>query len=99
MDVLDLLDMTEEEQTVECEKYGRQFTESLADLAFRMRDEVCDGFGLRYNWNIALKEVWNKSCTQHQKACYISANGWWIEKSKPIHWIVAAIKAKELAGK
>lgn len=65
----------------------RILRESTADLAFRLRDEVIDKYGV-YAWREA-KEVMglfgNKRTTDK----------WWQEFAQPIYWIVAALLAKE----
>ena len=57
---------------------------SLADLAFRLRDED------KYNFVFGLVEVW-----QHLKnEMGTPSPGEMIRDSKPIHWIIAALIAK-----
>lgn len=62
---------------------------NLPGLAFRLRDEAKS-----YNWNLWLdstKEVWR---SVHK---YWTYEQFWMAKSKPIHWIIAALIAKQLA--
>ena len=117
MDVLEILDMTEEEQ---CRYLAKLFQKRyfdtdkwpewygicdilihntfpgrkviLADLAFRMRDEVLSmPEGYRY-WEIAKQNISIYYLDEkHNWKVY------WGDRESPIHWIVAALKAKELA--
>ena len=60
--------------------------ESLADLAFRLRDEVVFS-----RWQDGLEIVRN-----HYRPSHITLVAWALS-AKPIHWIIAALIAKELA--
>ena len=62
---------------------------SLADLAFRMRDEAVGNYGSDI-WFDAVNVVCN-----HYPEMKWSLPTWDIE-SQPIHWIIAALIAKEL---
>ena len=116
MDVLEILDMTEEEQ---CRYLAKLFQKRyfdtdkwpewygicdilihntfpgrkviLADLAFRLRNEAVKRDITKYidAENIVKAYVLTKT--------RIAIN--WSYDSQPIHWIVASIKAKELAKK
>ncbi len=92
-DLLKVLDMSEDEQYLwvknwqdkNCIKNRAMAFISLADLAFRLRDEVVTNQG---------EIAWHKAevivCEYMGKAtCWISHYG------QPIHWIIAALKAKE----
>ena len=104
--LLAVLDMTEEEQTsylievaennLDDEWWNKYFYGhiSLADLAFRMRDEANRLKTLKY----AQRKVWEK--TEYEKAQPFKPMNpmvWWLDFSQPIHWIIAALIAKELA--
>ena len=100
MDYLKLLDMTEQEQRKwlvlhHILKYKQPQPnqirwESLADLAFRLRDEAVQ---LCISWEKAKEDVWVYVC--HKKPdVEISYIGFWTNLAKPIHWIVAALIAK-----
>ena len=69
--------------------------ESLADCAFRLRDEVGDGMAiddLNKQFDIF------KMCCKGAKNPQIPINDlfttWWTLHSKPIHWIQAALLAQ-----
>jgi len=64
---------------------------SLADLAFRLRDEVIQTLGKDY-WRDAWEEIWIKI-----KGLTRENYMWGFYKAQPIHWIIAALIAKELA--
>ena len=97
-DLLKILDMSEDEQInwLMDKDYmpnyyvgmrGRKHDDSLADLAFRLRDEAK---GHSWNgWLDATKEVWK---TIHK---YWTYEQFWMSQAKPIHWIIAALIAKE----
>jgi hypothetical protein len=103
MDVLEILDMTEEEQAhwiVEWLEYNGQKGDlerynrcelSLADLAFRMRNEAVRNY--KKEWDRAIVTIQIKYATSN------NYGSWWQNMSQPIHWIVAALKAKEIAKK
>ncbi len=63
---------------------------SLADLAFRLRDEVVNSSNLWPEiWNEALRLVARK----YKKT---QKDEWFVDSAQPIHWIIAALIAKEL---
>lgn len=71
-------------------------TESLADLAFRLRDEVVDDESCSWDcWKKALKAVYQKA---KSKEVLDYLWDWWVDLSQPIHWIVASLIAKELSN-
>ena len=85
-----LLDMTEDEQVdwlwdMDILKPN----ESLADLAFRLRDEAVNHQG----WGEAIKDVCDY--WQGKNNTGITLSGFWIHRAKPIHWIIAALIALE----
>lgn len=84
----------------------------FADLAFRLRDEVVgrkynigvvpDFRGTNtfpecpdslFRWYEAQQEIDNHLKTWRWPG---KADAWWHEQSQPIHWIIAALMAKEL---
>ncbi len=91
-ELLKLLDMSEDEQKEWCVLYTNMrlyefpdtFAESLADLAFRLRDEAVVKYG---------DLVWHKAVV---KICgYMwKETAWFKNYGKPIHWIIAALIAK-----
>ena len=91
--LLKILDMTEEEQyrwaVGKYSKYLARYPQSsLADLAFRLRDEAMSSSNLRK----ALLDVHQKAeGPQNREQDY----GFWFLRAKPIHWIIAALIAKE----
>lgn len=63
---------------------------TLADLAFRLRDEVTSSSDLWPEiWNEALRLV----AAKYRKT---QKDEWFVDKAQPIHWIIAALIAKEL---
>jgi hypothetical protein len=80
--------MSEDEQLLWCaENAGFDMLDAtLADLAFRLRDEAV-GYN-RNRWIDALRTVWKYS---HN---YRTSKQFWMIESKPIHWIIAALIAK-----
>ncbi len=91
-DLLKILEMSEAEQVVWCEKPengNRGFGESLAEVAFRLRDEVRREKG---NYDHAVYIVFNY---EKQKNKYDNVFYWMAYIAKPIHWIIAALIAKE----
>jgi hypothetical protein len=65
---------------------------SLADLAFRLRDEMLKME--HYAPFEARRLVGNYTTKSHSIEI---SEYWWACKVKPIHWIIAALIAKELA--
>lgn len=106
MNPLDLLDMSEEEQVkwLHAEGILKSLGQVgylsvndrflLAELAFRLRDEATSN--LMY-WDSAKIEVWQYYCEHEHRDIQLEL--FWVDWSRPIHWIVAAIKAKQLAEK
>lgn len=72
----------------------KPITESLATLAFRLRDEAVKKDS--YIWTEACVNVFRKVCSDWDERSF---DVWWQDNSRPIHWIIAALIAKELAGK
>lgn len=70
---------------------GMKGTESLADLAFRLRDEV------RYLGNKKDKYFFEARAIVCRKSSATVAGIWFSRDAQPIHWIIAALIAKELA--
>jgi len=66
---------------------------SLADLAFRLRDEVDPCFWYAASYNVAI----HSGLIKDSRCKGFSVFGFY--ESKPIHWIIAALIAKELADK
>ena len=102
-ELLAVLDMPEAEQAVWCEakEHGnRQMGESLADLAFRLRDEVRKAAwgeqGKFYTKGIIqiYAKATNYPVDWSENQMY---DTWFVHFAQPIHWIVAALKAKKLA--
>ena len=84
--LLEVLNMGEDEQDRWCAiNTNRKGWEHLADLAFRLRDEVIKE-GL--DWDDALILVWKilGRSMKYQTFCKYY--------TKPIHWIIAALIAK-----
>ena len=75
----------------------------LADLAFRLRDEAIRKHTGQL-WQ-AMILVMNQDATPQQvydsfhEDGVITNQSWWILYANAIHWIIAALIAKELAGK
>lgn len=61
---------------------------TLADLAFRLRDEAC-GYSCEDYYN-GLITVYNHVYAKK----YVSFYAFWTYQAKPIHWIIAALIAK-----
>ncbi len=92
-ELLKVLDMSEEDQWVFCAQHCKKPIESLADLAFRLRDEV-------------LNKVNGILATHALQVVYFYVSGipsgwtdkmvleWFSFSAKPIHWIIAALIAK-----
>jgi len=75
---------------------------SLADLAFRLRDEVSLGQWpalakayecVRNKW---CNDTWTQRHEQGFNKKHISSSLFWLFHSRPIHWIVASLIAQEL---
>jgi hypothetical protein len=86
---LKVLDMNEDEQVDWLwDRNILKPNESLADLAFRLRDEAVKKDWMY--WEIACCQVWQ--ATPHK---YNYNPGRFGSRAKPIHWIIAALIAKE----
>jgi hypothetical protein len=71
---------------------GGYMDTSLADLAFRLRDEAVSDLPERNaaeKWESALKAV-----CKHI-GIYLPIDEWFVDHAQPIHWIIAALIAKE----
>ena len=110
-DLLKILDMSEDEQWEWCVKNVKEKTigESLADLAFRLRDKAVSKY--YNNWCKAKEIVWLHKNTDAQRYVDIvdGLDGaddriigrraiFFSNQAKPIHWIIAALIAKEKAN-
>lgn len=74
-----------------CEDYEIEI--SLADLAFRLRDETD-----RHDWETGLFEIYEYLASKQPKKKMLYTFGFWKTAfAQPIHWISAALKAKKLA--
>ncbi len=88
-DLLKVLDMSEDEQLVWTLKIGhgdRHINESLADLAFRLRDEAAEKDWV--GWQVSSCYVWE--ATHDSEYC----PGKFGNRAKPIEWVIAALIAK-----
>lgn len=65
----------------------------VADLAFRLRDEI--GEGRMFDDLNCEEAVYKYRVKENYRPEMFTS--WWICHSKPIHWIIAALIAKELA--
>ena len=86
-ELLAVLDMPEEEQEEWCrdKTMPYRWRESLADLAFRLRDEAVVNQG-EVAWHRAVVKV----CDYMGKRIV-----WFKGYAQPIHWVIAALIAKE----
>ena len=99
-ELLKVLDITKEEQWVWCAKNIKAVGESLADLAFRLRDEAENKEGLW--WSGGLSKVFFYLAHSPERFDLSSEDRmrqfqWFGTKAKPIHWIIAALIAKEMS--
>ena len=103
--LLAVLDMSEDEQdywTVENTDRGIRGGnyESLADLAFRLRDEIRSKVNYSCWMNAketVAKAIWSKH-KWHKRGSYkylTSIYTFWTNQAQPIHWIIAALIAKD----
>ena len=94
-ELLAVLDLPEGEQWIwVSENYKDKFW-SLADLAFRLRDEAAN---MRYSKLVsAMEKVAMKSAKALTSYDMEGFNEWFAMVAKPIHWIIAALISKELA--
>ncbi len=92
-ELLKVLGMTNvKKQTFLIYKYGGiEPTESLADLAFRLRDEVCKTESGCERYYAALEDIYKHR--KIQKQCQ-SFNAWMTYRIAPIDMIIAALIAK-----
>ena len=67
---------------------------SLADLVFRLRDEAIKL--PNYLWAKATKLVYEYTNPASATNFYLAAS-YFADKAQPIHWIIAALIAKELS--
>jgi hypothetical protein len=69
---------------------------SLADLAFRLRDEAVIKYGDKGQtpWTLATAIVWGH-CTGPARD--VSFGDWWLNEARPIHYIIAYIIAALIA--
>ena len=85
--------MTWQDEESEC-PVPDGISESLADLAFRLRNEV----DIDLFW-VGMIQVMNKAATKEQVYAgrgFVETNAdWWWKYARPIHWIIAALIAKE----
>lgn len=66
----------------------KEIAKCLADLAFRLRDEAMSS---RYLYSALLDVHQKAEGPQNRKQDF----GFWFLRAKPIHWIIAALIAKE----
>ena len=98
-ELLKVLDMGEDEQHDWCARSPecRMGNESLPDLAFRLRDEVCkESYGID-NYRNALIEVyseWDKKQNLHAQTV-VTFMAWLVAFIEPIDRIIAALITKE----
>ena len=103
-DLLKVLDMSEKEQYIWLFGAGiihhhptnENQIESLADLSFRLRGEIAVSHDIQW----AYAEVYNKAggyklrpYETHDPTTIMWI--WYATRAKPIHWIIAALIAKE----
>ena len=102
-ELLKVLDMSEDEQRVWLSKRmtvdkGKISDWSLADLAFRLRDEIIVNEQGKMAWFNALFELneyigGSEQCTE--KSMPFDEDRWMCYYGKPIHFIITALKAME----
>jgi hypothetical protein len=73
--------------------YTYSYSGSLADLAFKLRDEAKEYQTLAE----ALELVWDY--WQGQNRTGLTFDGFWIHRAQPIYWIVASLIGRELSEK
>ncbi len=91
--------MPKDKQWEWCVKNVKAAGESLADLAFRLRDEVVNN-DLKNEtgwWCEAEYEVFLYLGYPEEEEEDIGLDTWCCMYAEPIHWILAALIAKELA--
>ena len=95
-----VLEMPEERQLKWAQKNlmessSERWCTSLADLAFRLRDEAVN---IRYSKLVsAMEKVAMKSAKALTSYDMEGFNEWFTMEAQPIDWIIAALIAKELA--
>ena len=75
--------------------------ESEADLAFRLRDEVDkrylhnlgDQYGETHPLYVSMNHVWGML----EHATTYGFDAFWLYQAQPVHWIAAALQAKEMS--
>lgn len=100
-ELLAVLDMPEKEQWswALVNKHRNTYRESLADLAFRLRDEAVDKklkCFMSDCWYMALQDVYEYEFERGRTEPKIHEADWLVAVGQPIHWIIAALIAKEL---
>ncbi len=98
-DLLKVLDTSEAEQYQWCIYHAglNPPYESLPGLAFRLRDEVKLSIRILYlvmhpdTDELKLATMWWEDLDFDTE---IELYNWWINKAKPIHWIIAVLIAK-----
>ena len=94
-ELLAVLDMPEEKQQMWLiYKQRIEPTESLADLAFKLRDEVIKKYKGQFNPIDSWVRGIIKVCSKFDWFLYD-----WNILAQPIHWIIAALVAKEIESK
>lgn len=96
-ELLAVLDMSKEDQSLWLIYHeGIEPTESLADLAFRLRDEA-----VRINqwiYSEVIRDICRKTNSPKADNCSCFDAAMWAEiEAQPIVWIIAALIAKELS--
>jgi hypothetical protein len=95
-ELLAVLDWSKDEQWEWLEeKYGAGGFHSFPTLAFRLRDEFLENNN-HHNWEFGLTKVWKSE--QLKGSIFVDVNQWANKYALPIHWIIAALIAKELQG-
>lgn len=97
-ELLKVLDLPEEEQWpwLWAEGIWTKAEESLADLAFRLRDEAYSYCNSEV-WELAVTKVANRAFGDWLGYDLLNVQGTWICLAQPIHWIIAAVIAKGIA--
>ncbi len=73
-------------------KYCSKTIHSLADLAFRLRDEADE-----FDWQYGMERVF-QHCFPDRWGIPEDIYGWFASTAKPTHFIIAALIAKEHHG-
>ena len=93
-DLKKFLAMNYSDQWDEIRKYTdwRPSEESFEELAFRLRDKAKE---LGDYWYTATANVWDYWFEQNSdNISHVSYEMFWLNNSKPIHWIAAALEAR-----